>query len=128
MEKAITPILTSKTPRPLGPYSQGLLLDRLLFVSGQVPVDPGTGEVVPGDVEAQTDQVMRNLLGVLNAAGMGPEHLVRTTLYLADMEDYERVNRVYARYLGSTPPTRSTIQAGRLVRDVRVFIDAIAFK
>jgi 2-iminobutanoate/2-iminopropanoate deaminase len=98
----------------------------MLFCSGQIPLDPQSGELVAGDIEAQTDQVLKNLLAVLKEAKMGPENVVKTTVYLSDMADFPRMNEVYARYLGKNPPARSTIQAAALPRGVKVEIDVIA--
>jgi 2-iminobutanoate/2-iminopropanoate deaminase len=98
----------------------------LLFCSGQIALDPGTGDLIEGDVEAQTEQVLKNLIAVLREAKMGPENVVKTTVYLADLADFVRMNDVYARYLGKQPPARTTIQAAGLPRGVRVEIDVIA--
>lgn len=119
-------ISTNQAPLPIGPYSQGVISGGLLFISGQIPLDPDTGELVTGDVEAQTDQVLRNLLAVLKAAKMGPENVVKTTIYLADLQDFPKVNDVYARFLGKEPPARTTIQVGGLPRGARIEIDVIA--
>jgi 2-iminobutanoate/2-iminopropanoate deaminase len=98
----------------------------MLFCSGQIPLDPQSGDLVGGDIEAQTDQVLKNLLAVLREAKMGPENVVKTTVYLSDMADFPRMNEVYARYLGKNPPARTTIQAAALPRGVKVEIDVIA--
>jgi 2-iminobutanoate/2-iminopropanoate deaminase len=97
-----------------------------LFCSGQIALDPATGELVEGDVAAQTEQVLKNLIAVLREAKMGPENVVKTTVYLADLADFPRMNEVYGRYLGKQPPARTTIQAAGLPRGVRVEIDVIA--
>ena len=95
-------------------------------MSGQIPIDPATGELIDGDMEAQTEQVMRNLSALLAAAGVGFEHVVRTTVFLADMSEFAAMNAVYARYVVDPPPSRATVQVARLPRDVKIEIDAIA--
>ena len=117
---------TAHAPRPIGPYSQGVIAQGLLFVSGQIPLDPTSGEIVGGDIETQTEQVLKNLLGVLREAKLGPENVVKTTVFLADLAHFPKMNEVYARVLGKEPPARSTIQAAGLPRGVLVEIDAIA--
>jgi 2-iminobutanoate/2-iminopropanoate deaminase len=119
-------VSTSDAPTPIGPYSQGVIAGGLLFVSGQIAIDPASNQLVPGDIEAQTEQVMKNLLAVLKAAKMGADNVVKTTVFLADLADFARMNEVYARFLGATPPARSTIQAAALPRGVKVEIDVIA--
>jgi 2-iminobutanoate/2-iminopropanoate deaminase len=119
-------VTTTHAPAPIGPYSQGVISGGFLFVSGQIALDPKTGEVVPGDVAAQTEQVLSNLLAVLKEAKMGTENVVKTTVYLADMADFAKMNEVYGRVLGKNAPARSTIQAAGLPRGVRVEIDVIA--
>jgi 2-iminobutanoate/2-iminopropanoate deaminase len=118
-------VVASQAPKPIGPYSQGVISGGFLFASGQIPLDPATMEVVPGDIEAQTERVMQNLVAVLKEAKMGVENVVKTTVYLADMADFPRMNEVYGRYLGKEPPARTTIQAAGLPRGVRVEIDLI---
>ena len=113
-------------PAAIGPYSPAIRAANLLFVSGQIPIDPATGALVDGDVTAQTEQVMRNLAALLQAAGAGFEHVVRTTVFLADMAEFPARNEVYCRYVVDPPPARATVQVARLPRDVRVEIDAIA--
>ena len=113
-------------PKAIGPYSPGIRAGNLLFVSGQIPIDPVSGKLVDGDITAQTDQVMRNICALLKAAGAGVEHLVRTTVFLADMRDFAAVNERYATFLVDPPPARATVQVARLPMDVRVEIDAIA--
>jgi 2-iminobutanoate/2-iminopropanoate deaminase len=112
--------------KPIGPYSPAIRAGNLLFISGQVGFDPGTGALVDGDVAAQTDQVMRNIVSLLVAAGTDFAHVLRTTVYLADMNEFARMNEVYARYVVEPPPARSTVQVARLPRDARVEIDVIA--
>jgi 2-iminobutanoate/2-iminopropanoate deaminase len=112
--------------KPIGPYSPAIRAGSLLFLSGQVGFDPATGALVDGDISAQTDQVMRNIASLLQAAGTDFAHVVRTTVYLADMGEFARMNDVYARYVVEPPPARSTVQVARLPRDARVEIDVIA--
>jgi 2-iminobutanoate/2-iminopropanoate deaminase len=119
-------VSTPQAPTPIGPYSQGVIAGGLLFVSGQIAIDPASNQLVSGDIEAQTEQVMKNLLAVLTAAKMGADNVVKTTVYLADLADFPKMNEVYARFLGKTPPARSTIQAAALPRGVKVEIDVIA--
>ena len=119
-------VMTAQAPKPIGPYSQAVISGGLLFASGQIALDPETGEIVAGDVVAQTEQVMKNLMAVLKEAKIGPEHVVKTTVFLLDMADFPKMNEVYARYLGKEPPARTTIQAAGLPRGVKVEIDVIA--
>jgi len=119
-------VATAHAPKPVGPYSQGVISGGLLFCSGQIALDPTTGGLIEGDVEAQTEQVLKNLIAVLREAKMGPENVVKTTVYLADLADFQRMNDVYARYLGKQPPARTTIQAAGLPRGVKIEIDVIA--
>jgi 2-iminobutanoate/2-iminopropanoate deaminase len=113
-------------PRAIGPYSPALRTGNLLFLSGQIPFDPATGTLVDGDIAAQTERVMRNIGTLLAAAGAGFEHVVRTTVFLADMNDFAAMNEVYGRFVVDPPPARSTVQVARLPRDARVEIDVIA--
>jgi 2-iminobutanoate/2-iminopropanoate deaminase len=113
-------------PKALGAYSPAIQAGNLLFVSGQIPVDPVTGNLVQGDITAQTDQVMRNLTALLRAAGVGFDHVVRTTVFLADMNEFSAMNEVYGKYIVDPPPARATVQVARLPRDVKIEIDAIA--
>ncbi|MET0554277.1 MAG: RidA family protein [Vicinamibacteria bacterium] len=117
---------TPLAPKPIGPYSQAVIAGGLLFVSGQIPLDPQTGELIEGDIEAQTEQVFKNLMAILKEAKAGPEHVVKATVFLRDMQDFPRMNEVYARYFGKEPPARSTVQAAALPRGVAVEIDVIA--
>jgi 2-iminobutanoate/2-iminopropanoate deaminase len=119
-------VSTSDAPAPIGPYSQGVISGGLLFCSGQIALDPGTGEMVEGGVEAQTERVLENLVAVLTGAKMGLENVVKTTVYLADMGDFPAMNEVYARFLGERAPARTTVQAGALPKGARVEIDVIA--
>jgi 2-iminobutanoate/2-iminopropanoate deaminase len=120
------PIVTDLGPKAIGPYSQAVRANGFVFVSGQIALDPRTQELVPGDIAAQTERVFENLRAILQAAGSSLEKVVRTTVFLADMSDFASMNQVYARYFRQDFPARSTVQAARLPRDVRVEIDAIA--
>jgi 2-iminobutanoate/2-iminopropanoate deaminase len=113
-------------PMAMGAYSPAIRAGNLLFVSGQIPVDPATGVLVQGDITVQADQVMRNLGALLRAAGAGFEHVVRTTVFLADMSEFAAMNEVYGRYVVDPPPARATVQVARLPRDVKIEVDAIA--
>jgi 2-iminobutanoate/2-iminopropanoate deaminase len=117
---------TAGAPKAIGPYSPALRVGNLLFVSGQIPIDPATGQIVAGDITAQTDRVMQNLTALLAAAGTDIGHVARTTVFLTDIGEFGAMNDVYARYVDDPPPARSTVQVSRLPRDVRVEIDAIA--
>ena len=120
-------VSTGSAPKAIGPYSQAVKAGNLVFVSGQIPIDPATGEFVPGDVKAQTDRVMRNLTAILEAAGTSMDAVVRCTVYLADMADFGAMNEVYAGYFSVPAPARATIQAAGLPRNVRVEIDVVAY-
>ena len=113
-------------PKAIGPYSPAIRAGNLLFLSGQIPIDPASGALVQGDIAAQTEQVMRNIGALLKAAGAGFEHVVRTTVFLADMNEFAAMNECYARFMVDPPPARATVQVARLPRDARVEIDAIA--
>jgi 2-iminobutanoate/2-iminopropanoate deaminase len=119
-------VSTSGAPQPIGPYSQGVISGGLLFCSGQIALDPATGELVQGDVDVQTERVLQNLIAVLREAKMGPENVVKATVYLTDMADFPKMNDVYGRYLGTKPPARTTIAVAGLPRGVKVEIDVIA--
>jgi 2-iminobutanoate/2-iminopropanoate deaminase len=119
-------VLTSQAPKPIGPYSQGVIAGGFLFVSGQISMDPATGKLVEGDIEAQTERVMKNLMAVLKEAKIGPENVVKTTVFLQDLADFAKMNEVYARFLGKEPPARSTVQVAGLPKGVRIEIEAIA--
>ena len=120
------PISTSGAPAAIGPYSQAIRAGSLVFVSGQIPLDPATGMMVAGDIAVQTHRVFRNLSGILEAAGTSLDRVVRATVYLADMNDFAAMNDVYATYFSNPAPARATIQAARLPKDARVEIDVIA--
>jgi 2-iminobutanoate/2-iminopropanoate deaminase len=119
-------VSTSAAPAAIGPYSQAIRAGALLFVSGQIPLDPATATMVEGDIAVQTHRVLRNVAGILEAGGTSLDRVVRTTVYLADMNDFAAMNEVYATYFTSPAPARATIQAARLPKDARVEIDVIA--
>jgi 2-iminobutanoate/2-iminopropanoate deaminase len=119
-------VKTEEAPAAIGPYSQAVRAGGFIFASGQIPLDPKTGEFVAGGVAEQTEQVMQNLSAVLKAAGASLAQVVKTTVFLADMNDFAAMNEVYGRYFQENPPARATVQAARLPRDARVEIEAIA--
>lgn len=119
-------ISTPAAPQAVGPYSQAIRAGSLLFVSGQIPIDPATGQIVPGDITAQTRRVMQNVGEILKAAGSSFDQVVRTTVYLADLADFPAMNEAYGAFFQSPAPARSTIQAVRLPRDAKLEIDVIA--
>jgi 2-iminobutanoate/2-iminopropanoate deaminase len=119
-------VSTPAAPAAIGPYSQAIRAGSLIFVSGQIPLDPASNTMVEGDIAVQTHRVFRNLAGILDAAGSSLDRVVRTTVYLADMNDFAAMNEVYATYFTSPAPARATIQAARLPKDARVEIDLIA--
>jgi 2-iminobutanoate/2-iminopropanoate deaminase len=119
-------ISTQDGPQAIGPYSQAIRANGLVFVSGQVAIDPATQQVINGEVTAQTDRVLKNLSAILKAAGTGLEKVVRSTVFLKNMGDFTAMNEVYGRYFTSSPPARSTVEVARLPKDVLVEIDVIA--
>jgi 2-iminobutanoate/2-iminopropanoate deaminase len=119
-------IATEDAPKAIGPYSQAVRAGDTVYLSGQIPLDPKTGQLVGGDIAAQTDRVMNNLRAVLHAAGLSFEHVVRCTIYLMDMNDFGAVNEVYGRYFPANPPARATVQVAGLPKGARVEIDAVA--
>jgi 2-iminobutanoate/2-iminopropanoate deaminase len=123
MEKIIS---TENAPGAIGPYSQAIKIKDMIFCSGQIPIDPATGNFVSDDVAEQTEQVLKNLGAVLKAGGAGFENVVKTTVFLADMNDFAVMNEVYGRFFSDVKPARATVQAARLPRDARVEIDCIA--
>ena len=122
------PVHTDQAPEAIGPYVQAVSVPpgRMLFLSGQIPLDPRTGKLVAGDISAQTERVLENLGAVLRAASLGFSHVVRCTVYLTDLGEFSAMNAVYARYFASSPPARATVQVSALPRGARVEIDAIA--
>jgi 2-iminobutanoate/2-iminopropanoate deaminase len=121
-------ISTTAAPQAIGPYSQAIVASggRTIYCSGQIPIDPASGELVTGDIKAQTDRVMRNLSAVLEAAGASLARVVKTTIYLADLRDFAAVNEVYGSYFSAVPPARSTVQVAGLPKAARVEIDVVA--
>jgi 2-iminobutanoate/2-iminopropanoate deaminase len=119
-------IATDQAPKAIGPYSQAVKAAGLVFTSGQIAIDPATQQVIAGDVAAQTDRVLKNLVAVLKAAGSGMEKVLRCTVFLRNMGDFAAMNEVYGRYFGQAAPARSTVEVARLPKDVLVEIDVIA--
>jgi 2-iminobutanoate/2-iminopropanoate deaminase len=120
-------IRTEKAPAAIGPYSQGIKVGGFVFTSGQIALDPATGKLVEGGTEAETRQVMKNMLGVLAASGARPEDVVKTTIFLVDLADFALVNSIYGATFSANPPARSTVQVAGLPRGARVEIEATAF-
>lgn len=119
-------VSTTSAPEAIGPYSQAVRAGSLLFVSGQVPIDPATGQIVSGDIGVQTHRVFQNIGEILKAGGASFDHVVRTTVFLADMNDFAAMNEAYATYFTAPAPARATVQVSRLPKDARVEIDVIA--
>lgn len=119
-------IYTPQAPEPIGPYSQAILAEGVLFCSGQIPIDPQSGELVAGDVGAQTERVLQNLRAVLDAAGKRLDDVVKTTIYLVEMNDFAAVNAVYETHFGTTKPARSTVAVAALPKNARIEIDCVA--
>ncbi len=121
-----TVIQTEKAPKAIGPYSQAIRAGNFLFLSGQIPLDTKTGELVKGDIGRQTQQVLENLKGVLESQKLGLEDVVKVTIFLKNIGDFNRVNEVYSTYFPSSPPARSTVEVAKLPRDADIEIEAIA--
>lgn len=119
-------IQTDRAPQAIGPYSQAIKTNGFVFASGQIPLDPTTMQIIEGDIRTQTDRVLNNVKAVLEEAGSSISNVVKTTVFLADMNDFAAMNEVYATFFGETKPARSTVQAARLPRDVKVEIEVIA--
>lgn len=119
-------VFTDQAPRPIGPYSQAVIFDRLVFISGQIGVDPQTGELVPGGVAEETRQIFKNLKEILSAIGLNFSHIVKTTVYLTDLSTFSVMNAVYSEYFENSYPARATIEVKALPKNARVEIDAIA--
>ncbi len=121
-----TIITTENAPKAIGPYSQAVINAGVAYLSGQIPLDPATGALIEGGIAEQTERVLENMRAVLAACGTSFEHVLKTTVFLKDMAEFPAMNGVYARYFPTNPPARSTVEAARLPRDVRVEIEAIA--
>jgi len=119
-------IATDRGPKAIGPYSQAVKANGFIFISGQIPLDPRTQELVEGDAARQTERVMENLKGIVEAAGSSLDRVVKTTVFLKDLADFPAMNEVYSRYFPANPPARATVQVARLPRDVGVEIELIA--
>ncbi len=119
-------VQTERAPQAIGPYSQAIKANGFVFASGQIPTDPQTGQFVPGGIQEQTKQALKNLAAVLEAAGSGLDRIVKTTVFLADMNEFSAMNEIYGEFFTENPPARATVEAARLPRDARVEIEAIA--
>ena len=119
-------ITSNNAPAPIGPYSQAIRANGLVFVSGQIPLDPVTGNIVQGGVAEQVHQVLKNLRAVLEAAGSGQQKVVKTTIFLTNLDDFQTINQVYGEYFGEAKPARSTVQVSRLPREALIEIEAVA--
>ena len=121
-------IYTEEAPDPIGPYSQAVYINGMLFISGQIALDPFSGSLVYGDIEKETTQVMNNLLAILDAAEMDANNIVKCSIFLKDMDDFPRINNIYGKYFNENPPARETVQVSRRPRNVNVEISAIAVR
>ncbi|HEY4907661.1 MAG TPA: RidA family protein [Candidatus Acidoferrum sp.] len=119
-------IHSDRGPKPIGPYSQAVKINGLLYLSGQIPLDPKTNEMISGDIKAQTERVLENIKGILEAAGSNLHHVVKTTVFLKDMNEFPAMNEVYGKYFTAAYPARSTVQVARLPKDASVEIEVIA--
>ncbi|HKF25667.1 MAG TPA: RidA family protein [Candidatus Acidoferrum sp.] len=119
-------VLTDKGPKPIGPYSQAIKSGGFLFASGQVALDPRSNEFLPGDIRQQTERVLENIKGILEAGGVNLHHVVKTTVFLKDMNDFAAMNEIYGKYFTQAPPARSTVQVARLPKDALVEIEVVA--
>ena len=119
-------VITDRGPKPIGPYSQAIKCNGFLFLSGQVALDPKTNEFTAGDIRQQTERTLENIKGILEAAGSNLHHVVKTTVFLKDMNDFSAMNEVYGRFFTSAPPARSTVQVARLPKDALVEIEVVA--
>ena len=124
MQKEI--ISTKDAPQAIGPYSQAVRFDNLIFVSGQIPIEPESGKILNGDIEEQTKQILKNLNNILTAGGSSLDNVLRTTIFLTNLENYSVVNETYAQYFNDLPPARSTVQVAKLPMDAQIEIDVIA--
>jgi 2-iminobutanoate/2-iminopropanoate deaminase len=119
-------VATNRGPKPIGPYSQAIKANGFIYLSGQVALDPKSGEIVGSDIRQQTERVFENIIGILEAAGANLHHVIKTTVFLKDMNDFSAMNEVYARYFTAAAPARSTVQVSRLPKDTLVEIEVIA--
>lgn len=119
-------ICTDQAPAAIGPYSQAIGFGPLIFTSGQIPIDPATGKILTGDIQTQTRRCLENIKAILEAAGAGMQHVVKVTVFVKDMNDFEKINQVYAEYFSSPAPARSLVEVSRLPRDVGIEIEAMA--
>ena len=119
-------VLSDRGPKPIGPYSQAIKINGLVFVSGQISIDPKTNEFVPGDIRAQTERTLENVKGIVEAAGSKLSHVIKTTVFLKNMSDFAAMNETYARYFFAAPPARSTVEVARLPKDALVEMEVIA--
>jgi 2-iminobutanoate/2-iminopropanoate deaminase len=119
-------VITDRGPKPIGPYSQAIKANGFIFLAGQVALDPKTGELVGSDIRQQTERALENIKGILEAAGVNLHHVIKTTVFLKDMNDFAGMNEIYARYFTAAPPARSTVQVSRLPKDALVEIEVIA--
>ncbi|MBI3943248.1 MAG: RidA family protein [Chloroflexi bacterium] len=117
---------TDKAPKAIGPYSQGIKIGNLVFTAGQVPIDPAVGKLIEGDIEAQTHQVLKNLSAILEAAGSSLSRVIKTTVFMTDLGEFQAMNGVYAQYFQEKPPARSTVQVSRLPLGAKIEIEAVA--
>ncbi len=120
-------IYTEKAPKPIGPYSQAIQAGPYLFLSGQIPIDPESGELVTGDIREQTRRVLENIKSILNSQGLEMDDLVKVTIYLKDLRNFSQINELYATYFSKTPPARSTLQVSDLPKNAEIEIEAIAW-
>jgi len=126
MQKKV--INTPNAPEPIGPYNQAILAGNLLFVSGQIALDPQTGELISGDIKSETRKVMENIQGVLNAANMNFQNVLKATIFISDMDNFSIINEIYAEYFDADAPARECIEAARLPKDVNVEISVVAMR
>jgi 2-iminobutanoate/2-iminopropanoate deaminase len=119
-------VATQKAPQAIGPYSQAIKANGLVFASGQIPIDPATGQLIHGDIAAQTERVLNNITEILGAAGSSLQRVVKTTVFLKNMSEFAQMNEVYGRFFSKEPPARSTVEVARLPKDVLIEIDVIA--
>ena len=123
-----TIVLTDQAPAPIGPYSQAVSIGDLVFLSGQIPLDPKTGELIDSDIESATERVLENIRAVLGSSGLDFSHVVKTTVFMKDLRLFPRMNAVYAKYFGEKPPARSTVEAATLPKGVSVEIEVVAHR